>query len=428
VKRKSKLLIGGVVLLGVVAVAAKGFSSDDTLQVRVEAIEKRDVVSTITAIGQLRARQQVNISSDVVGRVVQVFVREGDQVEQGQVLLTIDPKQVEAAVARAQASLSQSEAQVVQQQANLQQSERELSRLLELRTSGIAPLQELEAAQTRVAVQRSNLAVSEHGVEQARAALGEAEDQLSKTTVRAPIAGKVVRMNIKAGETAIMGTMNNAGSLLLAIADLGGIDVFTTLDETEIPKVSIGDSAVVGIDAFPDRTFAARVSSISTAANTTSGQAAALGGSVSFQVWLNLLDPTPELRPDLSATVDLIVEHRADAVAVPIISVTTKGNGTQAAASSDEAPPQQNASTASGPMAQSEKERAETGVFKVRNGKAVWTPVTYGITGQGHFEVLTGLQVGDTVVSGPYSTIRTLTDGAAVRVTSGSTPTPTPKP
>src|SRR6185436_18181116 len=110
--------------------------------------------------------------------------------------------------------------------------------------------------------------------------------------------------NIKAGETAMMGSMNNAGSLLLTIADLGGIDVFTTLDETEIPKVSVGDSAVVGIDAFPDRTFAARVSSISTAANTTSGQSsAALGGSVSFQVWLNLLDPTPDLRPDLSATV-----------------------------------------------------------------------------------------------------------------------------
>jgi HlyD family secretion protein len=420
VKRRSKLLIGGVMFLGAVVLAASALRSEDGTEVRVETIEKREVISTITAIGQLRARQQVNISSDVLGRVVQVFVREGEQVEVGQVLLTIDPKQVQAAVARAQASLSQTEAQVEQQRVNLEQSERELSRLMELRTSGINTVQELEAAQTRVAVQRSNLTASQHGVAQARAALGEAEEQLSRTTVRAPISGRIIRMNIKAGETAIMGTMNNAGSLLLTIADLSGIDLFTTLDETEIPKVSVGDSAVVGIDAFPDRTFAARVSSISTAASQGSG---VIGGTVAFQVVLSLLDPTPELRPDLSATVDLIVERRVNAVAVPIISVTTRGSTTPADSDDEGERPPNAAAAASGPIAQSAKKAPEAGVFLVRDGEAVWTPITYGITGQGHFEVLTGLAVGDTVVSGPYRTIRELSDGAAVRVLPGS-PTP----
>jgi HlyD family secretion protein len=407
-------------VLGAVALATSTLRSEDGTEVRVEAIEKREVISTITAIGQLRARQQVNISSDVVGRVVQVFVKEGDQVEVGQVLLTIDPKQVEAAVARAQASLMQTEAQVEQQRVNLQQSERELGRLTELRAGGITAVQELEAAQARVAIQRSNLTGSLHAVEQARAALGEATEQLSRTTVRAPVSGRVVRMNIKAGETAVMGTMNNAGSLLLSIADLSGIDLFTTLDETEIPKVSVGDSAVVGIDAFPDRTFAARVSSISTAASQGSG---VIGGTVAFQVVLSLLDPTPDLRPDLSATVDLIVERRVNAVAVPIISVTTRASSSNASADDGEAP-RPNAAAASGPIAQSAKKPPEAGVFLVRDDEVVWTPITYGITGQGYFEVLSGLQVGDTVVSGPYSTIRELSDGSAVRVLRGSTPAP----
>jgi HlyD family secretion protein len=355
-----------------------------------------------------------------MGRVVELTVEEGDQVEEGQVLLSIDPRQVEAAVARGRATLSQSEAQVAQQRANLDQSTRELQRLRELQTAGVVTVQEVEAAETRVAVQEATLSSSLHGVEQARAALEEASEQLSRTTIRAPISGRVIRLNIKAGETAVVGTMNNAGSLLLTIGDLSVVEAVMVLDETDIPVISVGDSAVVGIDAFPTRTFAARVSSIGNSAIQTGSTSPQSRGSVSFEVVLTLLDPPIDLRPDLSATADIIVDRRHKALAVPIISVTTREAGSTT--STDGADDDSN--SASSPIARASASEPEEGVFALRDGRAVWTPVTLGITGQEHFEILSGLALGDTVVSGPYQTIRSLTDGDPVRAAADAEPSP----
>jgi HlyD family secretion protein len=235
--RGRKIAIGVVVVLVLAAVAVAEFlQSDRGTSVRVETIGEQDIISTITATGSVRARRQVNISSDVMGRVVQLNVAEGDEVEQDQLLLTIDPRQVEAAYSRAQASLSQSESQVAQQRANLLQAQRELARLTDLRASGVVTPQELEGAETRVEVQTAVLNSSLHGVDQARAALEEAAEQLSRTTIRAPISGRVIRLNIEEGETAVVGTMNNAGSLLLTIGDLSAIEAVRDGDPL-CPKV-----------------------------------------------------------------------------------------------------------------------------------------------------------------------------------------------
>jgi HlyD family secretion protein len=223
--RGRKIAIGVVVVLVLAAVTVAEFlQSERGASVRVASIGERDIVATITATGSVRARRQVNISSDVMGRVVQLNVVEGQEVEQDQLLLTIDPRQVEAAYARAQASLSQTEAQVAQQRANLLQAQRELARLTELRSSGVVTASEVETAETRVEVQTAVLESSRHGVDQARAALDEADEQRSRTTIRAPMSGRVIRLNIEEGETAVVGTMNNAGSLLLTIGDLSVIE------------------------------------------------------------------------------------------------------------------------------------------------------------------------------------------------------------
>jgi len=410
--RKKKILISALVLLVLGSAALMELlRKDPSIPVRVEEIQARDISSTITATGQIRARNQVNISSEVMGRVVSLLVAEGDEVEAGDLLLTIDPRQAQAAVARAQASLSQVEAQAIQQEANFSQAERDLARQRELRANGVITAQELENAETRVQTQRATLASSRHGVEQARAALEEATEQLANTTIRAPIAGKVLRRNIREGETAVVGTMNNAGSLLLTIGDLSEIEAVMVVDETDIPLISVGDSAVVEMDAFPGRTFPARVTSIANsstrAATSTQVQA---GTSVTFEVILTLIDPPTDLRPDLSATADIFVEQRSQALAVPIISVTVRGRGSST-------------SQAEEGQADSSGDSSENveGVFVVREGRAIWSPVTLGITGQEYFEVLTGVAIGDTVVSGPYQTVRTLRDGDPIRVTgSGS--------
>lgn len=375
-----------IVALAVAVAAVEILRSDRGVEIRAEEIATREIVSTITATGQIRPRRQVNISSDVMGRVSRLLIEEGDDVQGGDILLHIDPTQTEAQLARARAMLSQAEAQVAQQEAALLQAERERDRAEALRALGgdLISRQSLEERATQVDVQRALLRSAVHGVEQAQAGVEEARDQLARTTIRAPISGRVTRLNIDEGETVVVGTMNNPGSLLLTIGDLSVIEAVLVVSETDVPLLSVGDSAVVELDAYPGREFSAQVARIGSAAIQESpGASGPSGGSVDFQVILTLLDPPAELRSDLSATADVIVDRRTGAAAIPIISVTVRDGD---------------------------------GVFLVRDGRAVWTPVDLGITGQEHFEARSGVGAGDTVVSGPYETIRTLQDGDPVRV------------
>ncbi len=389
-------LVIGVVVVGLIALAVVvnvARLQERTVEVRVSEVTERELVSTITATGNVRPRRQVNISADVMGRVTELNVEEGDEVERGDVLLRLDPSQTQAAVSRARATLAQSRAQVAQQRANMLQAERELQRLRGLRDrdASLVSTQALEEAETRLEVQVALLESAEYGVEQAQAGLDEVEDQLSRTTIISPISGRVTRLNIEEGETAVVGTMNNPGSLLLTIGDLSVVEAVLAVDETDIPQITLGDSATVELDALPGRWYAAVVSKIGNSAiqaqQGTSGQ-----GSVDYEVILTLLDPPAELRPDLSATADIIVERRENALSVPIISVTVRSE-------EDE----------------DDGEEDREGVFLLRDGRAVWQPVEIGITGQEYFEILSGIQAGDSVVSGPYQRIQEMRDGDAIR-------------
>jgi len=407
--RKLGIGVGVLIILGLAGWLAVRGARDRPVEVRTDVVEARDLAATITATGSVRPRRQVNISSDVMGRVVELNVAEGDEVERGMLLLRIDPTASQAQVSRAQAALSQAQSQVAQARANLVQAQRDLDRLetLRVRDPNLVSGQALEEAQTRVQVQQSTLQSAEFGAAQTRAQLEEAQEQRSRTTILAPISGRVTRLNIEEGETAVVGTMNNPGSLLLTVSDLSVIEAVLTVDETDVPRISLGDSAVVEIDAFPGQPFAGRVSRIGNSAiQAAAGQARA---SVDFEVVLTLLDPPATLRPDLSATADIVVEVRPGALSVPIIAVTVREDSTAVAPSG-------------GTRAASSAARRKEGVFVVRDGRAHWTPVELGITGEEHFEVRSGLTRGDVVVSGPYQLIQTLADGAAVRVPTSEPP------
>lgn len=420
--RTRKIVLGIVVLaiLGVATAAAVARGSDRGAEVRVDTVQSRDLVSTITATGKVRARLEVNISSDVQGRVIELNVDEGDEVRRGDILLRIDPTQFQASLARARAALSQAEAQAAQQRANHQQAQRELerSRTLRARDPDLVTLQALEEAETRAQVQAALLEAALQGVEQNRAGVEEAADRLAKTTLRAPIDGRVTRRNIQEGETVVVGTMNNPGSLLLTVSDLSEVEAVLSVDETDIPQVSLGDSAVVELDAFAGRQFAGRVTKIGNSAIRPAGQATGAQASVDFEVILTLLDPPAELRPDLSATADIIVDSRSQVPSVPIIAVTVREDESPDAGNGAETPGAGGTERARGVIARAEGPKRVEGVFVFEGGKAVWRPVEIGITGREYFEVLSGLAVGDSVVSGPFQLIRELSDGAAVRLRS----------
>lgn len=400
--RSSKLLAGFalLVVLVVVASVAVARARDTGTEVRAEVVEARDLTAVITASGSVRARRQVNVSSDVMGRVVELTVDEGDTVERGDVLLRIDPSQTEASVARARAALSRARSQVAQQRATLIQVQRELQRVRQLRDRDpdLVSVQRLQDAETQVDVQRALLEAAEHGVEQAEADLQESEDLYSRTTIRAPISGRVTRLEIEEGETVVVGTMNNPGSLLMTVSDLSTVEAVLAVDETNVPRISFGDSASVELDAFPDLRFGARVSRIGNSAlrggagfDSQEGSA----NSVDFEVVLTLDAPPADLRPDLSATAEIVVESRSEVPAVPIISVTTRG-GDEAAGEPQE------------------------GVFVIRDGTARFQEVELGITGREYFEVVSGVSPGDSVVAGPFRAIQELEDGAPIRVAAGA--------
>lgn len=405
-QNRSKILIGLVVtvLFGTAAALSVVRGRDRGIEVRTEAIERRNLVAIVTASGNIRARRTVDISSDVSARVARLLVDEGDDVVEGQVLLRLEPDQYQAALSRTEASLAQAQAQQAQQRAALLRTERDRDRLLQLRArdSILVSRQQLDDAETDVEVQQAILESAGHGVAQARAAVDESADQMSKTIFTAPMDGKVTRLNVEEGETVIIGTMNIPGSLVLTISDLAVIEVVVQVDETEVSKISIGDSASIRIDAFADREFSGYVTEIGNSAiNPPDRQAAGQQAAIDFEVVLTLEANDAPLRPDLSATADVVIEIRNDVVAVPIIALTIRE--------------QEEDSTDEGSTTRAGASTDVEGVFVVSDGTVTFTPVTIGIAGQEYFEILSGLSAGDTVVAGPYQRIRQLRDGDAVR-------------
>ena len=417
-RTRTKVMIG--IGIAILLVSAAGLSMNGRrqqgIEVRVETVDTRDLVATVTASGNVRARRKVDISSDISARVAELLVDEGEDVEEGQVLLRLDPTRYQAAVNRSRANLSQAQAQVSQARANYLRAQREAERLdsLHAREPLLVSRQEVDNAQTDLEVQRSLLESSEFGVNQAGAALEEASDQLAKTIISAPMAGRVTRLNVEEGETVIVGTMNNPGSLVLTVSDLSVMEVVLEVDETDVPEIALGDSATVELDAFPEMDFPGVVTEIGNSAIRPPSQAAGTGQTptIDFEVVVTLDSPEVELRPDLSATAELITETREDQLSIPIIALTLREPESE---DGDGAANGDNRSSAEVPD-------PIEGVFVVRNGQVTFTPVTVGIAGQEYFEVLSGLSLGDTVVSGPYQVVRTLEDGDDVRADESDAP------
>ncbi len=286
------------------------------------------------------------------------------------------------------------------------------------RDTTLVSRQQFEDAATAQEVAQSLFEATEFGVSQAQAAVEEAQDQLSKTIIRAPISGKVTRLSVEAGETVVIGTMNNPGSLILTISDLTVVEAVMEVDETDIPQIALGDSTLVELDAFPDRLFTGSVTEIGNSAIVPPSQTAGSGqtAAIDFEVVITLDDPGMEIRPDLSATADIITAVRKDVVSVPIISLTIRPPEEGEEAVTVETPEETGQEERpEGPLARSQQEQEIEGVFVVRDGVAYFTQVEVGITGQEYFEILLGVQAGDTVVAGPYQSIRELLNEDRVR-------------
>lgn len=393
------LIIGAVAIIGS-AVAAK--RNPKATEARLEEVGTRDLVSIVTASGKIEAKTKVDISSDITGRITEIAVREGDLVTRGQFLIQIDPAQYQSVVARAEALLASSEASLVQARTNRDQARRGLDRALELQRAGTALIspEAVEQAQQAFDVASATYQATEAQVRQSRASLQEARDNLAKTRLVSPITGRVVRLNVEEGEVAVPGTFSRETGLLMTVADLSVILAKVFVDETDVVRLKGGDSVSVEIDAFPDSAFSGRVTKVSNSARLT----AAAGGdrAVDFEVEITLDNPPADIRPDLSATARIVTDTREQALSIPIIALTVRQH--------------EEVASEFRPAADTGRQRRDReGVFVVRNGIATFQPVRVGIAGDEFFEVLSGVQRGDSIVAGPYQVVRDMKDSARVR-------------
>ncbi len=431
-RNKVFLGVGGGVLLIVLVMVSASAKRDKGIEVRFETVGRRDLVAAVTASGKIQPKKKVDISADITGRITRIAVREGDLVQKGQFLLQIDPTIYQANLQRAQAAMSSAEAGAVQARASRDQAQRALQRTKELREQNpnLISQEQLEQAQTAFDIAEANLTAAQHLVEQSRAGLQESRDQLAKTHLVAPMAGRVTRLAVEEGEVAVPGTFSRETGLLLTISDLSVIQTKVQVDETDVVRLHMGDSVDVTIDAFPDTTFIGRVTKVSNSAILTAASAAAgqSDRAVDYEVEITLSNPPAEVRPDLSATARIITDTRKQALAIPIIALTVRentpisteqrsgGRGTAQAATP------RPAAADTGKRGAANKKETE-GVFLVHSGIATFHPVKVGIAGEEHFEVVEGVHQGDTIVAGPYQAIRDLKEGARVRPSKESSDT-----
>jgi HlyD family secretion protein len=440
--RKNIFIVIGVVLVGAAVVFANFyFKRDKGLTVTTEAIRARDLDAVVSASGKIQPKRLVNISADTPGRVVDLAVNEGDRIRKGQFLLQIDPKSLRTRVDSNSASLRAAEQSLEQlrqgtetAKVQLQQAQQNLARQQDLWRQQLTTREALDkatndvkAAESAVQERDKQLRPQESRIAQERATLESARYDLSKVRIESPIEGIVTRRNIQEGETAIIGTMNNPGTVLLTLADMSIIQAEVEVDETNIPHVQLGQHAKITIDALPDRSFAGHVAEIGNSPiQTTTGQGTQPTGTqaTNFKVVVVVDEPVPEVRPGFTCTADITTATRKNVVSVPIPAVAVRelvydanGQVMKEPRTDKRRRPSAVEPVASAAELKPGQTRKETeGVFAVRNGRAEFVPIRMGIAGDKFFEVLSGLNQGDQVITGPYNSVRGMVDGDLVKV------------
>lgn len=404
-RKKTWLIAGGVALLVVAVVVLNLKRGEKAVTVQTAKVKKSDVLSRISAPGQVKPVTEVKISANVMGKITRLPVKEGDRVKRGQLLLEIDPAPIRAQVEQYRAALELARAQLVQ-------SERLLGRKRELFTQGLSSTGEVEELETQASVNRAQVARDE-------AALRQAKEELARTTIVSPLDGVITELNVEMGEVVVTGTMNNPGSVIMTVADLSRMEVEAKVDESDIRDVRVGQDAEVTVDALPDTVLRGKVSEVGNAA-ITSEVVSTEESTPDFKVNVEIDKPPASLRPGMSATIKVKTAERTQVLSLPIQAVVirdvTKEIEGRAAGKGKKGKAGTSPAREADPGRKSqEKEAVYVDSLNTARVRAVKT----GITGDTDLEIISGLKGGEEVITGPFRILKNLHDGDKVKVGKG---------
>ncbi len=365
--------------------------------VTVEKVERTDLESLVTATGKIEAQRKVDLSANVMGQIVNLAVREGDVVERGAFLLQIDQTQRQATALSAEESLKALFFDRDAARARAEEAEKAYERVQRSFADELVPQAEVDAAKAAFEAAEATVKAVERRIEQARATLAGARDELSKTKMTAPIGGIVTALPVEEGEIAVIGTMNNPGTKLMTISDMGVVEAVMEVDETDVPAVRVGQSADVRIDAYGERKFEGIVTEVGSSPIQATGADAA----VNFEVKIQLAAPPEGIRPGFSCSADILTGTARGVLAIPIQALVVR----------DKPLPE-------GEEAALGEREEEEGVYLFDEAaKTVkFQPVASGLLGETRVEVAAGLEEGQQIVTGPFKALREIEDGDKVRL------------
>ncbi len=446
--------VAAVAGLGTIVLLSVNQANKGVVTVQTSPVAKQDLVSLVTASGEIKPTTYTNVTAQGYGRVTAILVKEGDHIKKGDKLLLQENIQAsadvqaqaaalnssEAGIASSAASFRSAQADLTQSKANLERAKLDWDRGQGLYKDGLIPKQEFDQRKTvydaaaanalsveaRVSQVKAEMERSHAQQEQSRAVLARSRDVLSKTTYTSPINGVVSYLPVRVGEFMVQGIQNSSGSFLMTLSDMSVVTAEVKVDETDIVNVHVGQEADVTIDAVPGKVFTGKVtevgsqatlrsSGLTTTQTTTSSQEAK-----DFKVVVTLSNPPENVLPGLSTTAKIKTAVAKNVVAVPIqaLAVRTRKDLEAAKKQAQKSGSESNVTLAAPPPAASGDPKKDEiqGVFIVRGKKAVFTPVETGITGVTDIEIKSGLQAGDVIVTGSYKALRTLKPEATVKV------------
>jgi HlyD family secretion protein len=464
VKSKWKILITVVALViaGIGVYASTVYTQRGVVTVQTGNVARTDLTSLVTASGEIKPKNYINIGANAIGQLTEILVKEGDQVRKGQLLAKVEDVQPSADVDAQKATLSAAEADanaseaalraadqniqmlqsaIDQSNSDLDRAKSDYDRSLAEYNEQLLAKQDFESkkfaydgqkaavaqsvsrlaqARTQREQAAATLSSSQRRIAQAKANLARFTDVLEKHNSIAPIAGMVTNLPVREGETVVPGLQNQTGTLIMTIADMSVITAEVKVDETDVVNVKIGQTAEITIDAIPNKTFKGHVTEMGNTAILRSTGVAASQSAISsqeakdFKVVIALDSPPGEIRPGLSCTAKITTATRQNVLTIPIQALTVRQKGELEPKTPAKTGAQ--AATKTDPAVEKARKEELQGVFVVSGGKAMFRKVETGITGATDIEILSGLKQGDEVITGTYQVIRTIRNETQVKV------------